>query len=118
MRSPRLAERYGMIWRSKKSRSAASESASVAAVAFAGVAVAIGWAIVAAGGFSPGAAAEDAIGVGGTTAFGSIAGETFSSGFFSGTAIVSAVLVDPTPRFAREYAEPVRKHSRRAIAPS
>src|SRR5437016_378796 len=139
MPSPRLAERYGMIWRSKKSRSAISESASVATVAFAGVAIAIGWAIVATGGFSPGTAADAAIGVGGATDFGSTAGGatpvifsvpagtgapsgtravgvpivsgglassgrgggTFSSGFFSGAAIVSAVIVDPTTLFAR-----------------
>src|SRR6059058_3686590 len=78
MRSPRLAERYGIIWRSKKSRRAASESASVAATGFAGIAVtagfAIGCGIAAAGGFSPGATAEAAIGVGGAIDFGSTAG--------------------------------------------
>src|SRR5438552_3581322 len=83
IRSPRRAERYGMIWRSKKSRSAASESASVAATALTG------------------AAGEGEIGAGGLTDFGSIAGGTFSSGFFSGAAIVSAVMVDPTTDFAR-----------------
>src|SRR2546428_696928 len=36
MRSPRLAVRDGIIWRSTKSSSADSESASVAAVTFAG----------------------------------------------------------------------------------
>src|SRR4029077_7496682 len=75
MRSPRLAERYGIIWRPKKSNSADSESASVAAVIFAGGAAAgvfaIGCATVAGGGFS---AAEAAIGVGGATAFGSTDG--------------------------------------------
>src|SRR5437879_4901570 len=143
MRSPRRAERYGMIWRSKKSRSAASESASVAAAAFAGIAAAvgfaIGWATVAAGGFSPGATEEAAIGVGGATAFGSTAGGAtpvifsvpagtgvpsgtravgvpivsggfvsggrgggiFCSSLFSGGAIVSAIIVDPTTLFAR-----------------
>src|SRR6266702_96475 len=78
MRSPRVAERYGIIWRSKKSRSADSESASVAAVIFAGAATAGGFAIgcatAAGGGFSPGVAAEAAIGVGGATDFGSTAG--------------------------------------------
>src|SRR5207245_10374826 len=67
-----------MIWRSKKSSSADSESASVAAVTFAGATAASGFAIgcatVAGGGFSPGAAAEAAIGVGGATDFGSTCG--------------------------------------------
>src|SRR6058998_1323729 len=143
MRSPRLAERYGIIWRSKKSSNADSESASVAAVIFVDVPAAgvfaIGCATVAGGGFSPGAAAEAAIGVGGATDFGSTAAGatpvifsvpagtgapsgtravgvpivsggfdsggrgagTFSSGFFSGAAIVSAVIVDPTTLLAR-----------------
>src|SRR5438552_16276005 len=78
MRSPRLAVRYGIIWRSKKSSSANSESASVAAVTFVGATAAgsfaTGCATVAGGGFSPGAAAEAAIGVGGATDFGSTDG--------------------------------------------
>src|SRR5207249_7032488 len=78
MRSPRLAVRYGIIWRSIQSSSADSESASVAAVTFAGATAAgsfaIGCATVAGGGFSPGAAAEAAIGVGGATDFGSTDG--------------------------------------------
>src|SRR5438067_6791676 len=143
MRSPRLAVRYGIIWRSKKSSNADSESASVVAVTFAGATAAGGFAIgcatVAGGGVSPGAAAEAAIGVGGATAFGSAdggatpvifsvpagtaapsgtravgvpmvsggfdsgerGGGIFSSGIFSGAAIVSAVIVDPTTLFAR-----------------
>src|SRR5947209_11357207 len=132
MRSPRLAERYGIIWRSKKSSSADSESASVAAITFAGGAAAgvfaIGCATVAGGGFSPGAAAEAAIGVGGATAFGSTDGGAppvifsvpagtgapsgtravgvpiVSGGFVSGGrggGIFSAMLLDPTALFAR-----------------
>jgi len=73
MRSPRLAERYGIIWRSKKSAVRDSRSASVAAVTFAAAAAAVFLrsvaVTVAGGGFSPGAAAEAAIGVGGATAF-------------------------------------------------
>ena len=143
MRSPRLAVRYGIIWRPKKSSSADSESASVAAVTFAGATAAgsfaMGCATVAGGGFSPGAAAEAAIGVGSATAFGSTEGGAtpvifsvpagtgapsgtravgvpivsggfvsggrgggiFSSSLFSGRAIVSAMIVDPTTLFAR-----------------
>src|SRR5258705_10382788 len=95
MRSPRLAVRYGIIWRSRKSSNADSESASVAAVIFADATAAGGFAIdcatVAGGGFSPGAAAEAATGVGGATAFGST----------DGGAIVSAMIVDPKTLFRR-----------------
>src|SRR5260370_10300621 len=66
------------MWRSKKSRSGGWESASVADVTFGGATAAGGFAIgcatVAGGGFSPGAAAEAAIGVGGATDFGSTDG--------------------------------------------
>src|SRR5947207_13202076 len=75
MRSPRLAVRYGIIWRSKKSSNADSESSSVAAVTFAGTTAAGGFAIGCAtgagGGWSPGAAAEAAMRVGGATDCGS-----------------------------------------------
>src|SRR5437588_2003780 len=66
-----------MIWRSRKSRSAASESSSVAATAFDAGATTEGFAIgcagAAAGGFCPGSGEETGTGVGGATDFGSTA---------------------------------------------